>query len=153
MTESDFFFCNRIYRIKSNTCISFLNSKRNYLPGLRLELRSKPTKNLTPNKKRILIIIETYLLFYTIFVILEHYVVSHPINGFRSSWNRCKQMLIFDLAAANKTSGRPFLVLINEDDDGWAKSSCPDGWLGWPADWLMACCQLPGKRASCKARQ
>ena len=99
----------------------------------------------------------TYVCFYSrylfLYLRLGHYAASHPINGFRSSWNRCKQMLIFDLAVANKTSGRPFLVLINEDDDGWAKSSCPDGWLGWPADWLMACCQLPGKRASCKARQ
>ena len=96
----------------------------------------------------------TYICFYSRYLFfVPTYAASHPINGFRSSWNRCKQMLIFDLAAANKTSGRPFLVLINEDDDGWAKSSCPDGWLGWPADWLMACCQLPGKRASCKARQ
>ena len=81
-----------------------------------------------------------YICFYSrylfLYLRLQHYAASHPINGFRSSWNRCKQMLIFDLAPANKTSGRPFLVLINEDDDdGWAKkSSCLDGWLAGLTD-------------------
>ena len=89
----------------------------------------------------------TYVCFYSrylfLYLRLGHYAASHPINGFRSSWNRCKQMLIFDLAPANKTSGRPFLVLINEDDDdGWAKkSSCLDGCLAGltdiPADGLV----------------